>query len=120
MTDTELEDLNRLRLLGEELRRLFADERRAIVTLDHARLEQLAADKQRLAEALSAFRTLERMPAVRDLFAAIRVEARATAMLAATAAEAVRTMLGYENTGGYDRRARRTANIPTGRTLVAL
>ncbi|MBX3155911.1 MAG: hypothetical protein KF773_07925 [Deltaproteobacteria bacterium] len=118
--DPDPSDLHRLRLLGEELRALFGEERRAIAALDHERLEQLAADKQRLAEALSAFRTLERIPAVRDLFAAIRVEAHATAVLAATAAEAVRTMLGYENTGAYDKRARRTANLPTGRTLVAL
>jgi hypothetical protein len=119
-SDAELDALNQLRLLGEELRGVFAEERRAIAALDHAKLEQLAAHKQRLAEALSAFRTLDKSPVARDLFAAIRVEARATAMLAATAAEAVRTMLGYETTGGYGRGGRRTTSIPTGRTLVAL
>ena len=32
-------------------------------------------------------------------------------MLAATAAAAVRTMLGYETTGGYDRHAKPTAGL---------
>jgi hypothetical protein len=43
---------------------------------------------------------------------AIRVEARATAMLAATANQAVRALLGYEP-AGYDRRAKRISQSPT-------
>jgi len=48
------------------------------------------------------------VPVLRALFAALRVEAHANAMLATAATEAVRAMLGYESTGGYDRAARRT------------
>jgi hypothetical protein len=44
---------------------------------------------------------------VQSLLAAVRAEARATAMLANSAMEAVRTLLGFEQTG-YDRRARHT------------
>ena len=47
-------------------------------------------------------------PALRALFAALRVEAHANALLASAATEAVRALLGYETTGGYDRAARRT------------
>lgn len=106
--------LDELRLVGEELRQAFADERRAIVELDHARLEILATHKQALANRLAAVRepalaTGEQ--SVKDLFNAIRIEAQATAMLAATAAAAVRTMLGYETTGGYDRRAKPTSGL---------
>jgi len=108
------EALHELRHLGEELRQAFADERRAISSLDHGRLELLAAHKERLAGRLSELRApalATGSPAVRELFEAIRIEARATAMLAASAAEAVRAMLGYESTGGYDRRARQTITV---------
>jgi hypothetical protein len=106
--------LDELRLVGEELRQAFADERQAIVELDHARLTQIAEHKTTLAYRLAGLRE----PAlatggqtVRDLFTAIRTEAHATAMLAATAAAAVRAMLGYETTGGYDRRAKPTSGL---------
>jgi hypothetical protein len=106
--------------LGEELRTVFTDERRAIAALDHARLEQLAGRKPEHAGRLAALAAAAAAetaaaeaagdpagdPATRALFAALRVEAHATALLAAAAAEAVRALLGYETTGGYDRRAR--------------
>ena len=118
MSDQVLDELRRI---GEELREAFAHERAAIVKLDHARLEELAEHKTALAYRLAAIRE----PAlasggqtVVDLFIAIRIEARATAMLAATAAAAVRTMLGYESTGGYDRRAKPTTGV-LGRVLAA-
>ena len=118
MTDQILDELRRV---GEELRQMFSDERKAIVALDHSRLEQLAELKTDLAQRLAAIRD----PAlatggqtVVDLFIAIRIEARATAMLAATASAAVRTMLGYETTGGYDRRAKPTTGV-LGRVLAA-
>ena len=57
------------------------------------------------------------MPVLRELFAALRVEAQANAMLASIATEAVRTVLGYESTGSYDRAARRTTQGPL-RTLA--
>ncbi len=107
--------LERLRELGEELRATFADERRAIGALDHARLTYLAVHKQHLAERLAEARDTAPVvdaPAMRELFAALRVEAHANAMLATVATEAVRAMLGHESTGGYDRSARRTTTHP--------
>ena len=103
--------LDNLRELGEELRDTFAQERRAIGALDHARLTYLAVHKQHLAERLAEARDaapVSDLPAMRALFAALRIEAQANAMLASTATEAVRAMLGYEPGAGYDRRARPT------------
>ena len=109
--------LERLRELGEELRATFAEERRAIGALDHARLTYLAVHKQHLAEQLAEARTTAPVvnePALRELFAALRVEAHANALLAKAATDAVRLMLGYESTGGYDRAARRITTQPLG------
>jgi hypothetical protein len=106
--------LHELRQVGEELRQVFADERRAISTLDSARLEQLAVHKEQLANRLAELRgpaLATGLTAVKDLFVAIRIEARATAMLAATATEAVRAMLGYQTNGAYDRRAKQTITV---------
>lgn len=108
-------DLERLRALGEELRALFADERRAITQLDHARLIYLAEQKQRVASALAELQgsmTKTDAPELRLLLEAVRVEARANAMLAATASEAVRALLGYEPASGYNRRAKPVTNHP--------
>ena len=107
--------LDNLRELGEELRETFAEERRAIGALDHARLTYLAVHKQHLAERLGEARDaapVANLPAMRDLFAALRVEAHANAVLANAATEAVRAMLGYEPRGGYDRKARPTMPMP--------
>lgn len=107
--------LDDLRTLGEELRETFAEERRAIGALDHARLTYLAVHKQHLADRLAEARDaapVADLPAVRDLFAALRVEAHANAMLANAATEAVRAMLGYQPGAGYDRRARPTTAQP--------
>ncbi len=106
--------LDELRRVGEELRQAFADERRAITSLDASRLTELATHKEQLANQLAALREpalATGSTAVKDLFAAIRIEARATAMLAATAAEAVRAMLGYQTSGAYDRRAKQTITV---------
>ena len=103
--------LDDLRALAEELRATLAEERRAIGALDHARLTYLAVHKQHLAERLGevhARAVPHPAPALRALFAALRVEAHANALLASAATEAVRALLGYETTGGYDRAARRT------------
>ena len=107
--------LDNLRELGEELRETFAEERRAIGALDHARLTYLAVHKQHLAERLGEARDaapVANLPAMRELFAALRVEAHANALLANAATEAVRAMLGYETRGGYDRKARPTTPLP--------
>src|SRR5262245_34827385 len=114
MTDAELDELRRL---GEELRQAFAEERVAISELDHERLEELAGTKRALAERLATYKPTT-CPTLRALFEAIRIEARATAMLAATATQAVRAMLGYEPAAGYDKRARQLSNGPT-RILTA-
>jgi hypothetical protein len=103
--------LDNLRELGEELRETFAEERRAIGALDHARLTYLAVHKQHLAQRLGEARDaapVTDLPAMRELFAALRVEAHANALLASAATDAVRAMLGYEPGPGYDRRARPT------------
>ena len=120
---TEDQALDELRLLAEELRAAFAEERRAIGALDHARLDWLAGHKQAVAERLrvaAAMIAPADRPTIRAVFEALRVEAQATAMLAAAATESVRAVLGYESSGAYDRRARRTSHAPPARTLVAL
>jgi hypothetical protein len=113
--------LEQLRELGEELHAMFAEERRAIGALDHARLTYLAVHKQHLAEQLALARDAAPVvdaPVVRELFTALRAEAHANALLATIATEAVRSLLGYESTGGYDRAARRTTTPPL-RTILA-
>jgi hypothetical protein len=107
--------LDNLRALGEELRETFAEERRAIGALDHARLTYVAVHKQHLAERLGEARDtapVADLPVMRELFAALRVEAHANALLASAATEAVRAMLGFEPGSGYDRRARPTTAQP--------
>lgn len=104
---------------GEELRVVFAEERRAISTLDHGKLEELANAKIAIARKLDALRAKvdTQDPAVRDLFTAIRSEAQATALLASAATQAVRQMLGYQPANAYDRRARQYTSGP-GRVLA--
>lgn len=96
-----------LRALGEELRALFLEERKAIAKLDHQKLTWLSEQKRLVADRLATMRPAQPSPAIKALFEAIRAEARATAMLASTATAAVRALLGREVTG-YDRHARRT------------
>jgi len=113
--------LDKIRELGEELRHVLAQERAAIVALDHARLADAAAHKQYVAFALDEQRKAlapQDAAELRALFGALRAETRANAMLAAAAATAVRKLLGYEPTGGYDRHARR-AYSQGGRKLAA-
>ena len=117
MSRTDLEDawLTNLRELAEELRETFAEERHAISALDHARLTYLVVHKHHLAERLAQIRDTApavSAPLLRDLLSTLRVEAQANALLATVATDAVRAMLGYESTGGYDRAARRTTQSP--------
>lgn len=97
-----------LRLLGEELCGLLVEERRAISTLDHERLSWLAEQKRRIATQLAAIEPGTLSPAAKQILTAIKIEAQATAMLANAANDAVRSLLGREPTGSYDRHARRT------------
>lgn len=106
--------LHELRQVGEELRQAFADERRAISSLDAVALEQLAHKKEHLASRLSELRgpaLATGSSSVKSLFEAIRIEANATALLAATATEAVRSLLGYRTSGAYDRRAKQSITV---------
>jgi len=104
---------------GEQLRALFADERRAISSLDHARLETITTEKSELAVRLDQLRkqVTTTDPRVRDLFELIRTEARATALLSTAANQAVRALLGYKPANAYDRMARHTTASP-GRVLA--
>ena len=106
---TPLDDLRRL---GEQLRQAFADERLAIAKLDHVRLAGLADTKRELVVRLSSLPRVESTEA-RELLSLLRVEARATAMLASTANTAVRLVLGYEPAPSYDRRARQVSTGPS-------
>ncbi len=117
MTDQQLDEL---RLFGHELRAVFTAERHAIATLDHEQLLVLAESKQRVAARLAELQPLiTKNGEARMLFEAIRVEARATALLAAMAMNVVQSMLGTEPTG-YDRRANRTStSAPAFRNLRA-
>jgi hypothetical protein len=108
-----------LRRAGEQLRALFADERRAISTLDHAALEQLATAKTEVAQTLASLRSQVKTqdPDVRELFETLRTEARATALLTTAANLTVRGMLGYKPANAYDRMARQHTASP-GRVLA--
>jgi hypothetical protein len=125
MTTAHLPDpLDDLRRLGEELRSVFADERTAIGKLDHETLGILAERKRQLADALSKVQLpanhAERPPEVKALFEAIRIEAQANALLARTATDAVRALLGIETqAAGYDRRANQTTTSRVPRLLAA-
>jgi len=113
--------LSDLRELGEELRATFAEERRAIGALDHAKLTYLAVHKQHLAERLAEARNAApeaESPMLRQLFTALRAEAHANALLATVATEAVRSLLGYESSGAYTRGARRTITQPIRNVLA--
>jgi hypothetical protein len=107
-----------LRTIGEQLRQVFADERAAIGSLDHARLVTIADTKRELVNRLASLQQLIGTPDVRELFITLREEARATAMLASTANAAVRVLLGYETSTSYDRRARQVTQGPS-RILAA-
>lgn len=105
--------LDDVRQLGEELRSLFAQERRAIAALDHSTLSTIASMKE---TALTRLHELVDVggvtPECAPILRALRVDAQATSMLAATASRAVRVLLGYEQDGAYDRRARPLTSQP--------
>lgn len=117
MTALPLAALDELRQTGDELLDAFRRERQAIAALDARALDQLAVAKADIVEHLR--RVLRQHgatvascpPEVQRLFATLRIEAEASAMLATTAAAGVRRLLGGE-AAGYDRRARQHASTP--------
>lgn len=100
----------------DELCAVFASEREAIAQLDHVRLGELA--ERKLALAGEVARLFDRSREARVLIGRVRVEASANAMLARTASDAIRALLGYD-AGGYDRNARHTSTR-TGRYVAAI
>jgi membrane protein involved in colicin uptake len=111
--------IEELRQLAEELRATFTEERRAIAQLNHGRLEWLAEQKRHACLRLAEIATEGTVPKeLKEVFAALQVEARATAMLAATATEAVRALLGQGPADAYDRNARKTAPTQPVRILT--
>jgi hypothetical protein len=98
-----------LETVAEELCAVFAEERHAIASLDHIRIEELAARKHALAGELAALCKADGSSRVRPLVERVRIEASATALLASTASAAIRAALGQE-AAGYDRRARITTS----------
>ena len=117
MSALPLDALDELRLAGDELLDTFSRERRAIATLDARLLDELAPAKAAIVvhmrEVLPRHGcTVDTAPPeIQRLFAALRVEAQAAAMLATTAAAGVRRLLGGEPTG-YDHRARHQSLAP--------
>jgi hypothetical protein len=103
--------------IAQALRQVFADERRAIASLDHARLAELAVRKHELIEQLARAER-PKSPQLRALLATIRIEAYATAVLAVSANEAVRALLGLQTKNGYDRRAKPTCEGPASRIRI--
>lgn len=102
--------LAQLRELAEELRAIFASERHAVSHLEHEALERLA-ERKRAATLRLGELTASAGPLPRDLkqvFFNLQVEARANAMLAVAANEAIRSLLGQGPSDAYDRNARRT------------
>src|SRR5688572_3664203 len=94
-------DRDRIRELATALRGCFAAERVAIARLDGKALVELAAAKQQLGDRLAAAvadaaltaTTVGADPELRELLSAVRVEARATALLAGAASGGVRALL---------------------------
>jgi len=111
-----LATLGSFRELAQELHDLLAQERKAIAKLDNERLAWLATQKQNVAAELE--RLKDSTPECRAVLSALQIDARANAMLAATAAEAVRALMGREVTG-YDKRARRVTQS-AGQALARL
>jgi hypothetical protein len=115
-------DRDRIRELATALRGCFAAERAAIAKLDGSALGELAAAKQQLGDRLAAAvadaaRTAtEPDPELRELLSAVRIEARATALLAGAAAGGVRALLGTKS-DAYDRRAKHAMPLGSSRTL---
>ncbi len=105
--------LDELRLLIDELRASFAEQRRAISQLSGERVSWLVGHQSqicsRIESLLSTGGDRDSLPEpLRHIMSAVRVEAEATAMLAAIAAQNVRYLIEQREPSGYNATARPT------------
>ena len=104
--------LDELRLLIDELRASFAEQRRAISQLSGDRVSWLVSHQSQICsriESLLSAGDRESLPEpLRHIMSAARIEAEATAMLAAIAAQNVRHLIEQREPSGYNATARPT------------
>jgi predicted glycoside hydrolase/deacetylase ChbG (UPF0249 family) len=105
--------LDELRLLIDELRASFAEQRRAISQLAGERVSWLVSHQNqicsRIEAILAASADRDGLPEpLRNIMSAVRIEAEATAMLATMAAQNVRQLLEQREPSGYNATARPT------------
>lgn len=109
---TSTQALDELRLLIDELRASFAEQRRAISQLSGDRVSWLVSHQSQICsriESLLSSSDRESLPEpLRHIMSAARVEAEATAMLAAIAAQNVRHLIEQREPSGYNATARPT------------
>lgn len=111
--------LDELRLLIDELRASFAEQRRAISQLSGERVSWLVSHQNQICSRIEAILASsadrDGLPEpLRHIMSAVRVEAEATAMLATIAAQNVRHLIEQREPSGYTasaRPARTTAPI---------
>jgi hypothetical protein len=105
--------LDELRLLIDELRASFEEQRRAISQLSGDRISWLVGHQTQICSRIEALLAAnggrEALPeAVRHVMATVRVEAEGTAILATIAAQNVRRLIEQNEPGGYTASARPT------------
>jgi hypothetical protein len=105
--------LDELRLLIEELRASFEEQRRAISRLSGDRISWLVGHQSQICSRIEALLAAnggrDALPeAVRNVMATVRVEAEGTAVLASIAAQSVRHIIEQSEPGGYTASARPT------------
>lgn len=108
-----LQTLEELQLLIDELRGSFAEQRRAISLLAGTRVAWLVDQQSqicsRIESLLQAIGGRELLPAaLRTSMSAVRIEAEATALLAATMAHSIRHFIEQTEPAGYSASARPT------------
>lgn len=105
--------LDELRLLIDELRASFAEQRRAISRLSGDRVTWMVGHQSQICSRIEALLTAaggkDLLPEpLRNVMSAVRIEAEATALLAAIAAHSVRHLIEQNEPGGYSATARPT------------
>lgn len=104
--------IDELRLLIDELRASFAEQRRAISHLSESRVSWMVSHQNQICsriEALLSTANRELLPEpMRNVIAAVRIEAEATALLAATVAHGLRHLIEQGEAAGYSASARPT------------